>query len=187
MNLSALTPITKPRAIFMAYKTKKALQPPCSNIVPDDSADLMVTSASPSVPETASPSSVASSSREAEPDSKTESESEAESEPESESGEIYEELLASEQFDADELHFSSFEEAKGRLGDAKWTSCSAGVPQTEEEEKKCVRKLVKAFKNTRRALDKKTSAYRRRFDRGYYEDEAIEFCAWNILVCAGRP
>jgi hypothetical protein len=171
----------------MAHKTKKALQSHCSNMVLDESADLMITSGSPSVPETASSNPAASSSREAEPESDTASELEAESEPESESGESGEEPLASEQSDVDELHFSSFEEAKGRLGDARWTSSAVGVPKTEEEEKNCVRKLVKAFKNTRRALDKKTSAYRRRFDRGYYEDEAIEFCAWNILVCAGRP
>jgi hypothetical protein len=165
----------------MARKTKKALQPPCSSMASDESFDLMITSASPSVSETARSDPAAYSSRGAEP------ESEAESEPESESGESDEELSASEQSNADALHFSSFEEAKSCLGGAKWTSSAVGVPQTEKQEKECVCRLVKAFKDTSRALDKKTSAYRRRFERGYYDDHAIEFCAWNILVSAGCP
>jgi hypothetical protein len=170
----------------MVHKTK-ALQPPCSNMVLDESVNLVITSAILSVQDTAHSDPAAYSSCEAEPESETESESEAESEPESESGESDEELLASEQPDADALHFSSFEEAKSCLGDAKWTSSAVGVPQTEKQEKECVRRLVKAFKDTSRALDKKTSAYRRRFERGYYDDHAIEFCAWNILVSAGCP
>jgi hypothetical protein len=169
----------------MTHKTKKALQSPCSDMVLDESADLVITSASPSVPETARSDPAAYSSREAEPESETESESEADSEPESESDEGDEELSAPEQSDADALHFSSFDEAKSCLGGAKWTSSAVGVPQTEKQEKECVRRLVKAFKDTSRALDKKTSAYRRRFERGYYDDHAIEFCAWNILVSAG--
>jgi hypothetical protein len=169
----------------MARKTKKALQPPCSSMIPDESADLVITSASTSVPETARSDSAAYNSRKAEPEPATESESKAESEPESESGESDEELSASEKPDADALHFSSFEEAKSCLEGAKWTSSAVGVPQTEKQEKECVRRLVKAFKDTSRALDKKTSAYRRRFERGYYDDHAIEFCAWNILVSAG--
>ena len=91
--------------------------------------------------------------------------------------------LAPEILGPDRLHFSSFREAEERLGVAQWTAPAGGVPKTEEEDKICIRQLVKAFTNTAKALDSPKSIYCARFKAGYYDPRAVEFCAWNILVC----
>lgn len=84
------------------------------------------------------------------------------------------------------LAFSSFHDAQNRLASAYWTPPAEGVPKTEEEEKTCIRQLIKAFKSTDKALDSPRSAYRYRFITNYYDAESIEFCAWKILVRTER-
>lgn len=84
------------------------------------------------------------------------------------------------------LHFSSFNEAKSRLAEPRWTPPSVGVPRTAEEDQKCIRRLVDAIKRTDKAMDADENAYRIRFKGDYYQDESIEYCAWNILVSPRR-
>jgi hypothetical protein len=157
------------QAITMNHNISKTLQLACSNSDLDDSVRPRIELSTPPITEIATSSSAAPGS--------------IEEQANSELSEGFQQSPIPGLSHSDRLHFSCFREAEDRLGGAKWTPPAGDVPNTEEENQRCIRQLVSAFKNTSNALDSPRSIYRVRFNSGYYDSQAIEFCAWNILVC----
>ncbi|KAG9194416.1 hypothetical protein G6011_04451 [Alternaria panax] len=84
------------------------------------------------------------------------------------------------------LCFRNMSEAKKSMAVAQWHAPQEDetIPQTEEEHRKIVMMLVNAFKDMGIAKDTAANAYRKRFIPGetsYYQDWAIEACAWDII------
>jgi hypothetical protein len=86
------------------------------------------------------------------------------------------------------LRFSNSHDAKSFMDRAQWAPNvdDATIPQTDEAEQDVVKQLFDAFKDLREAKDTAGSAYRKRFTSGEYSDDAIEACAWDILVSEVR-
>lgn len=87
----------------------------------------------------------------------------------------------------DGLCFQNMTDALATLSIAQWTpdKTDTSIPQTEEEHRKVVKKLVASFMDMSSAKDTVNSAYRKRLiptEAVYYTDWAIEACAWNIVV-----
>ena len=85
------------------------------------------------------------------------------------------------------MFFQTSKDAKNAMGQAQWRPPinDATMPQSDEEERRIVRRLFDALCNTKSALDTKGSAYRKRFTPGtnvYYDLWPVEACAWGILV-----
>lgn len=85
------------------------------------------------------------------------------------------------------LFFQNMAGAKASMDFAQWRSPSYDntIPQTDKEHQDIVQKLVLAFKDMSAAKDTPDNAYRKRLTPGeamYYQDWAIEACAWDILV-----
>ncbi|RYN73968.1 hypothetical protein AA0119_g6374 [Alternaria tenuissima] len=84
------------------------------------------------------------------------------------------------------LCFNNMSEAQKSMAVAQWYAPQEDetIPKTEEEHRRIVVMLVDAFKDMSIAKDTATNAYRKRFTPGetsYYQDWAIEACAWDII------
>jgi hypothetical protein len=89
--------------------------------------------------------------------------------------------------DEDGMHFRNIKEAVASLNHSKWRPPinDATIPQSEEQERLIVRRLVEAFLDTSSAMDTEGNAYRKRLTPGtnvFYDPWTIERCAWEILV-----
>lgn len=89
------------------------------------------------------------------------------------------------------LCFNNMSEAQKSMAVAQWYAPQEDetIPKTEEEHRRIVVMLVDAFKDMSIAKDTATNAYRKRFtpgDTSYYQDWAIEACAWDIIVSKKR-
>ncbi|KAL1798472.1 hypothetical protein ACET3X_002509 [Alternaria dauci] len=86
----------------------------------------------------------------------------------------------------DGLCFKNMSEAQKPMSAAQWDAPQddATIPKTEEEHREIAMMLVDAFKDMSIAKDTAANAYRKRFTPGeasYYQDWAIEACAWDII------
>jgi hypothetical protein len=89
------------------------------------------------------------------------------------------------------LCFQNMADAKASMDHVQWRAPGNDetVPQTDEEHRQIAKQLVHAFKDMATAKDTPKNAYRKRLTPGkdlYYEDWAIEACAWDIIVSKTR-
>lgn len=85
------------------------------------------------------------------------------------------------------LYFQNMADAKAVMNDVQWRApvFDSTIPQTDKDHQDVVKKLLLAFKDMSTAKDTAENAYRKRLTPGeasYYQDWAIEACAWDVVV-----
>ncbi|EUC31673.1 hypothetical protein COCCADRAFT_38248 [Bipolaris zeicola 26-R-13] len=91
--------------------------------------------------------------------------------------------------EANGLYFQNMADAEAVMNNVQWLApvFDSTIPQTDKDHQNVVRKLVSAFKDMSMAKDTAENAYRKRLTPGeasYYQDWAIEACAWDVIRMA---
>ncbi len=86
------------------------------------------------------------------------------------------------------MFFRNMTDAMGAVSLCQWRSPNndASMPQDDGDDREVVRQLVAAIKDTTKTVEKENNHYRKRVNpemKEYYQDWAIENCAWQVLVC----
>ncbi|KAJ6199461.1 hypothetical protein J3E72DRAFT_372474 [Bipolaris maydis] len=87
------------------------------------------------------------------------------------------------------LYFQKMADAEAAMNDVQWRApvFDSTIPQTDKDHQHVVKKLLWAFKDMSMAKDTAENAYRKRLTPGeasYYQDWAIEACAWDVVRMA---
>ncbi|KAH9861066.1 hypothetical protein IAQ61_010802 [Plenodomus lingam] len=84
------------------------------------------------------------------------------------------------------LYFQNAGESQRSMSSFQWLppTNDVSIPLTDEQDCQVVTEIVDAMKDMSKAKDTVASAYRKRFTppEHYYQDWAIEACAWDVLV-----